>query len=284
MLFLILLVQQRTILILQPIFKFSFHAGIINDHREAYFQLKNQKEKRTFTAGIVESIQEVGRFLVRDKHTWKEASFETARQKVAHAMQYRQRCIVNASNCFSSEMYDSSSSFHGGVKTLDDELYDIYSTSDNEQKWQRSERIADSSTQGNSLLQETVTGSTTTATEIHPTNVQVVSDEMGDHLSNHFSTGSRRYESAFDFTSSKDYYTLRDDNVPLNSIVMMASQVSQSFNVPVGYDEAVLSKTPDEQQSACDVPLPSQSMQRGTSDFSFGDFLLTGEFMSSTEY
>ena len=198
-------------------------------------------------------------------------------------MQYRQRCIVNASNCFGSEMYDSSSSFLGGVKTSDDEHYDIYSTYDNEQEWPRSERIADSSTRGNLLLPELVTGSTTTTTGRHSTNVQVVSDDMGDHLSNQISAGSRRHESAFDFTSSKDYCTLSDDKVPLNNIVMMSSQVSQSFNVPVGYDESVLSKTPDEQQSACDVPLPLQSLQRGTSDFSFGDFSWNGEFMSSIE-
>ena len=82
--------------------------------------------------GIVESICEHGRFLKRDKLTWREASFETARQKVAHAMQYRQRCLLSTAPDFNEESIDVNestlSSFKYDVQTSDESTDNNFAT------------------------------------------------------------------------------------------------------------------------------------------------------------
>jgi hypothetical protein len=66
---------------------------MINSNRELYFSGLTQYEKKTMTSEIVQSVMKKGRFLKLDKKTrqWMPISAETARTKVAHALQYRNR-------------------------------------------------------------------------------------------------------------------------------------------------------------------------------------------------
>ena len=265
----------------------SFHTEIINQNRERYFETKSHREKRELTSGIVKSICEDGRFLKRDKHTWKEASFETARQKVAHAMQYRQRCLTNTTPLFDDEVIEddasvASSRFRSEAQKYDGSTtIDRYSTSDIDGKLQRREAFASSSSEMDS--QQLILENTSTNTDTYPANLRVVSDVMGLHVSN--PTYCQQFRSTHDTANNNCFYTHEQDN--LTDLVLSASSDrAQLFPVPVvGNSEAFLLKSIDEQSSSSDVPipLPLQSMLRGTSDFSFGDFSLNGEFMTTIE-
>jgi hypothetical protein len=64
--------------------------ALIRANRTRYFQA-SQTNKKAITVEIVQTIHIDGRFIKFEKSKWYEVSFETARQKVAHAIQYRQR-------------------------------------------------------------------------------------------------------------------------------------------------------------------------------------------------
>jgi hypothetical protein len=64
--------------------------ALIRANRTRYFQA-SQINKKAITVEIVQTIHVDGRFIKFEKSKWYEVSFETARQKAAHAIQYRQR-------------------------------------------------------------------------------------------------------------------------------------------------------------------------------------------------
>ena len=303
---------------------------IINEHRERYFEAKSHKEKREYTIGIVESIRKNGRFLKRDKHTWKEASFETARQKVAHAMQYRQRCLMSAAPDFNEESMNdkmnddgksTASSVKDDVQTSDGEADNIYATIDSglrtkvpttigsrkvDSYFWNQEQILGNATDGLQTLdgasenvyavssidagvlsrvatsdmsiyaQSNIGSRTAPTTATYPAQLRVVSDIVRLYEPN--SSLDQQYRSTFD---SK--FICSQENIKLSDLVFMPSQSSQPSSTTMEKHEALLPKSSDEHSTDAPIPPPFQSLLRGTSDFSFGDFSLDGEFMSSVE-
>jgi hypothetical protein len=310
---------------------FSFLAEIINDHRELYFEKKSHREKREYTMAIVESICEDGRFLKRDKHTWKEASFETARQKVAHAMQYRQRCLLNNVTDFNEETMEdnesTSSSIKYDVQTSDETTDNTYATTSIECGFLTRVTIADASrqvdssflnairtssrvnadvqyegaddnvhatssiepglptrvdisSQGDSHFMNLNRSMTSTTSQTCPAKIRVVSNEMGLHVPN--AARYQQFRTTYDSTNIKHFCSREHDAI--SDLVFMPSQLSQPLNAAIGKSEVFLPKSSDEQSTDGQMPTPAfNSLLRGTSDFSFGDFSLDGEFMSSVE-
>ena len=307
------------------------HAEIVNDHRERYFETKSHREKREYTMGIVESICEEGRFLKRDKNSWKEASFETARQKVAHAMQYRQRCLLNTASELSEDIVEddksmsstdkddvptsngvhdnnnSTSSIEAGLQTrvsiadtsrqfdshflnpkrTSDRFKDDVQTSDGENvNYYATSSIesglldrVDVSSQVNSPFCKLGSTTTLTTSETYPAKVRIVSNEMGLHVPN--ATRCQQFRSTYDSTSNKHFCSREHDT--LSDLVFMSSYSSQPLNETIRRNEAFLPKSTDEQSADVQFPPPVNALLRGTSDFSFGDFSLDGEFMSNIE-
>jgi hypothetical protein len=68
----------------------------IHSNRQRYFRA-NLHDKRAITMEILSAVQSKGRFLVKEENEWKAVSDETARQKIAHSIQYRQRCLQKES-------------------------------------------------------------------------------------------------------------------------------------------------------------------------------------------
>lgn len=284
--------------------------------------------------GIVESICEEGRFLKLEKNSWKEASFETARQKVAHAMQYRQRCLMNTASDFNEEIVEDDKSmssidqndvstsngvsdsyndnngttniedglqtrmtrvdtsrqfdslflnprrtpdhFKDDARTSDGENVNCYPTSSIEPGLLS--RV-DVSSQVNSHTLNLGSTTTSTTTETYPAKIRIVSNEMGLHVPN--ATRCQQFRSTYDSTSNKHFCSREHDT--LSDLVFMSSHASQSLNNSIGKNEAFLPKSSDEQSTDVQIPPPYSSLLRGTSDFSFGDFSLDGEFMSYIE-
>lgn len=76
------------------IFNYLFVAVLIQSNRDRYFRSSSQIEKRSITLEIVGAVQKRGRFLKYENSAWEEVPLEKARQKVAHAIQYRRRCSL----------------------------------------------------------------------------------------------------------------------------------------------------------------------------------------------
>jgi hypothetical protein len=75
----------------------SFKA-LITSNRERYFQ-ESLTQKKEIILEILRSIQQrAGRFLSPQSNGWITVSNATARQKIAHSLQYRQRCSVKQEN------------------------------------------------------------------------------------------------------------------------------------------------------------------------------------------
>jgi hypothetical protein len=250
-------------------FSHTYHTEIVNEHRARYFETKSHREKREYTTSIVESICEVGRFLKRDKHSWKEATFETARQKVAHALQYRQRCLSNISDEIINDNISIASSIRGEAQYPESELQS-----------KRPFEVEQSRRPFEEDIQQLDLETSTEVTDKYPSNLRVVSDVMGLHISNQNNT--QQFRSSFDSGSNKYFYYHQHDK--LNDALLASMQCSQPFNASIVSKETSLSKALDEpsaEEESSEIPLPLKSMLRSTSDFSFGDFSLNGDFMSN---
>lgn len=91
--------------------------AIVNDSRTRYFQTASRRAKREISIELVRRILKTGRFLKVEKNSWKEVSFETARQKVAHAMQYRQRCSLSATPNLGNEFNEDVESIQAQIES-----------------------------------------------------------------------------------------------------------------------------------------------------------------------
>lgn len=67
--------------------------ALVHANRTLYFKAITKAEKRIITTDLTEEILKKGRFLKAEGKQWCIVPFECARQKIAHAIQYRQRCF-----------------------------------------------------------------------------------------------------------------------------------------------------------------------------------------------
>jgi hypothetical protein len=67
--------------------------ALVHANRTSYFKAVTKAEKRIITTELTEEILKKGRFLKAEGNQWCIVPFESARQKIAHAIQYRQRCV-----------------------------------------------------------------------------------------------------------------------------------------------------------------------------------------------
>jgi hypothetical protein len=66
----------------------------IQANRERYFNALTNVAKRDITMEILHFIRQKGRFLRRGAHGWVDVPTPEIQQKVAHALQYRRRCVI----------------------------------------------------------------------------------------------------------------------------------------------------------------------------------------------
>jgi hypothetical protein len=66
----------------------------IQANRERYFNALTNVAKRDITMEILQFIRQKGRFLRRGAHGWVDVPTPDIQQKVAHALQYRRRCVI----------------------------------------------------------------------------------------------------------------------------------------------------------------------------------------------
>jgi hypothetical protein len=197
-------------------------------------------------------------------------------------MQYRQRCLISTASDFSDDLLDESTSIASSVRgeaQRSNEVYDdLYSTSFIDGKLVRKEPFEIlSCTEDTRLLD---TRNSATIADAYPANLRIVSDVMGFHMSN--PNYSQQFRSTCDYASNKNGFCSNEQDT-FSDVMLTSSQNAQPFSATEGNSEAFLSKASDEQSADVQIPLPLHAVLRGTSDFSFGDFSLNGDFMSNIE-
>jgi hypothetical protein len=66
----------------------------IQANRDRYFNAPTNGQKRHITMEILETIRRKGRFLRRGAQGWVDVGTADVQQKIAHALQYRRRCVL----------------------------------------------------------------------------------------------------------------------------------------------------------------------------------------------
>jgi hypothetical protein len=235
--------------------------AIVNDSRSRYFQTASRRAKREISVEIVRRILTTGRFLKVEKNSWKEVSFETARQKVAHAMQYRQRCSLSTMPSLGNEFNEDVASIQVPIKQeteITSEKWDASAESDPSVLKLQQENYFSLINGSNDVPQQQLDTNTIDVQEPtppieNPVAIRAVSDviEMLPPTTTicfqrcsgcHFSIAQCSCH-----RSRLQQQTLDTDDVPM---------------VPLS----------EAQSSEFRIPLMIPSFTRGISDFSFGDF------------
>jgi hypothetical protein len=72
--------------------------ALVDANRTVYFNSITKAEKKNITTELTKEILKKGEFLKAEGNKWRVVPFESARQKIAHAIQYRQRCVGQRTN------------------------------------------------------------------------------------------------------------------------------------------------------------------------------------------
>jgi hypothetical protein len=253
----------------------------VDTNRTRYFNASSQREKREISNGIVQLLNEASvRFLKLEGRVWGEVSFETARQKVAHAMQYRQR---------RSSHLKSHPTTHTTTSYISAKVNPVSINVPTTNASSNSYMIADLS-----LCHEPSLAPLSRSDSIqwdhnaailfpkNPTTARFVSGSVDPNELKLPTFDQQKVCSSCDV--HKLLCLCFREQCMANDLLLMSSHIAESSQNNPSNNVATLEKQSTDEYSeylsdAYPFP-PVHCLSRGTSDFSFGDFSLNGPISS----